>query len=341
MSCRRSLSGFTLVELLVVIAIIGVLVALLLPAVQSAREAARRAQCTNQMRQLGLAIHNHHDSHKFFPTAGRGWDYLPTFNVDHDQTDGSPLVGAQQEAGWQYQILPYLEQMNVYQGDNYGTAEERGHRIAEAVIQTYYCPSRRAAAPTPQSYRQSKYKNVAMTVPSGTHEIGKSDYTACCRDSRPRELNTTMPSQFSDDSTSLYNVGFNDISNGYGWAKRTEYWSGGKTGTLTFSGISDGSSTTLFIGEKRMQVGYIGQNPGNDDNGWVSGWDNDSVALAGRLPGPDAPNVPYTDAFGSAHPSGFNALFGDGSVRQIPYGVDVVVLVRMSHVADGRSYKDP
>src|SRR5688500_6061052 len=102
-------SAFTLVELLVVIAIIGVLVAMLLPAVQAAREAARRSQCSNNLKQIGIATHNHVDSLKVLPTAGWDWTAVPTY------INGVPGVPPNQDAAWGFQILPYIEQGNVFQ----------------------------------------------------------------------------------------------------------------------------------------------------------------------------------------------------------------------------------
>src|SRR5262245_56637338 len=102
---RRTRPAFTLVELLVVIAIIGVLVALLLPAVQAAREAARRMQCQNNLKQFGLAFQNHHDQIKHLPTDGWGFNYV-----------GDPDMGfgTEQPGGWTFNILPYCEQKTVY-----------------------------------------------------------------------------------------------------------------------------------------------------------------------------------------------------------------------------------
>src|SRR5262245_60051595 len=104
MSPRRTNAprGFTLVELLVVIAIIGVLVALLLPAIQAAREAARRADCSNRLRQIGVANLNHVDAMKVFPTGGSG----PNPNIAAFLTGGRPNGPNRQGLGWGYQILP-------------------------------------------------------------------------------------------------------------------------------------------------------------------------------------------------------------------------------------------
>src|SRR5688572_17140910 len=97
--------AFTLVELLVVIAIIGILVALLLPAIQAAREAARRATCTNQVKQIALAWHLHHDVHKFFPSGGWGYNFM----ADPDRGTGEKQPGS-----WAYSCLPHLEEQDLH-----------------------------------------------------------------------------------------------------------------------------------------------------------------------------------------------------------------------------------
>ena len=151
MGCRapsRQKPGFTLVELLVVIAIIGILIALLLPAVQAAREAARRAQCTNHLKQVGLAMHNHHDTHRRFPHGNYNFlDHTgytpPPYGTDTDSGTGSgPHM--QDRRCWMHDILPYIEQGPLYdrfQEYMETNASALGFPELDTVIPTLMCPS--------------------------------------------------------------------------------------------------------------------------------------------------------------------------------------------------------
>jgi prepilin-type N-terminal cleavage/methylation domain-containing protein len=125
-------NAFTLVELLVVIAIIGILVAMLLPAIQAARESARRTECKNKLKQIGLAIHGHTDSFKVFPTGGS--EYNP--DITNYVAAGKPFGPDKQGLAWAYQILPYLEESNV-------RTLTTNVALQQAVLPIYVCPSRR------------------------------------------------------------------------------------------------------------------------------------------------------------------------------------------------------
>src|SRR5687768_12080686 len=131
--------AFTLVELLVVIAIIGILVALLLPAIQSAREASRRTTCSNHLRQLALAFHTHHSAHRFFPSAGGpDWQWHMTYK------NGRPAVAPLQHGGWGFQILPYIESDAVWRGGDGKTDMEKSILAISTPDPLFFCPTRRA-----------------------------------------------------------------------------------------------------------------------------------------------------------------------------------------------------
>jgi prepilin-type N-terminal cleavage/methylation domain-containing protein/prepilin-type processing-associated H-X9-DG protein len=155
---RGGRRGFTLIELLVVLAIIGVLTALLVPAVQRAREAIQRTTCANHLRQIGLAFQNHHDTLHYFPSGGWHWFTPPNYAGSY------PAVGAQQQAGWGFQILPYVE------GD---AAWRAGPVVAIATANPlFFCPSRR----NPETVTYVDQYTPPVTGTEVTH--GLCDYAA-------------------------------------------------------------------------------------------------------------------------------------------------------------------
>ncbi len=135
---RTSLSrrAFTLIELLVVIAIIAVLIALLVPAVQKVREAASRTQCQNNLKQMGLAFHNHHDVYKAFPSGGTNWYDTARIWTGGSPGKGTPANFLKQSWGWAYQILPYIDQKSLWE-------DPSDLVVGGTPVKTYFCPSSR------------------------------------------------------------------------------------------------------------------------------------------------------------------------------------------------------
>ena len=134
---RAGTPGFTLIELLVVMGIIAVLTGLLLPAVQKVREAANRLGCENNLKQIGLAFHQHHDTWHCFPSGGWYWYTQPSYS------GGTPNIGAEQTASWAFQILPYLEAGDLWRGGSATTDTDRALVAIGTPIALYFCPSRR------------------------------------------------------------------------------------------------------------------------------------------------------------------------------------------------------
>ncbi|HMO83989.1 MAG TPA: DUF1559 domain-containing protein [Lacipirellulaceae bacterium] len=161
----RSISrGLTLVEVLVVIAIIGVLIALILPAVEMAREAARRSSCANNLRQLGVAAKHHLDAQGIFPTGGWGADWVG---------DPDAGFGPKQPGGWIYNVLPYLEQnalRELGRGQQAAPKREALAQLLETPLATFNCPSRRLPRTYPY-HGPSPLKNVEPPP-----KVAKSDY---------------------------------------------------------------------------------------------------------------------------------------------------------------------
>lgn len=269
--------AFTLIELLVVIAIIGILVGLLLPAVQQAREAARRIRCSNNLKQMGLAFQLHHDVHQFFPTGGWNWNTPPTY------IDGAAAIGSEQRAGWGFQILPHLEASSVW---------EKG---AETTIATpnpvFFCPSRRSiqTVSLPDQYLPQ--------VTGGQLEHALCDYAASNR-------------------------------NGTGVVRRFV--------PRRFAEIADGTSNTLLMGDKRLNVHFLNQAQDDDNEGYTAGWNTDTVRSTNKLPLPDTIGLgDGDDRFGSSHSGLFQACLADGSVRSIPYAIDQETFFALGGINDG------
>jgi len=284
-ACRRPGHGFTLVELLVVIAIIGILVGLTVPAVQRVRESAARAHCQNNLKQIALAFHSHHGALHYFPSGGWEWWSTPTY------INGQPAVGAQQQAGWGYQILPYIEGTAAWKGGNATNDDDRIRAAMGTPNPMFFCPTRRGAQTVMFSF-PGFFNGNQIQCALGDYGASNWELTGVVRQ--------YLPTRIAD--------------------------------------IADGTSLTLLVSEKRLNIRFLGKVQKDDDTGYATGWDPDTIRQTEIPPAPDytAPTGDGGRRFGSSHPSGFNAAFADGSVRPIAYSVPLSVFKALGDKSDGQ-----
>ncbi|XZE33616.1 DUF1559 domain-containing protein [Pirellulaceae bacterium SH501] len=344
---RRANRGFTLVELLVVIAIIGILVGLLLPAVQAAREAARRMQCSNNLKQIGLAFMNHESATKTIPNGGYDGDpRVPgmVYNEAVGQYETTTCCRAGHPNGWNhfFKILPYMEQNNVYAlarfeidpaagwPRNSSNANIDGEDdVARAIIPSFYCPSRRGPTVYGSNFSRNDYAGAAGFNQGEVHE-GLGEIPAPPLGLSPRR-NERTPENFG-------NAG-----------GRRGYITWGAQGARRRLGdVIDGTSNSIMVAEKALPIGRHGADGGDNERWQNSGWDEDNIRYHFPPLADNSPrNQPFFDMtartgtvwrryFGSAHPGGLNAVYGDGSVRFSPFTVDAVVWMHLNVIDDGQ-----
>ena len=302
----KNANAFTLVELLVVIAIIGVLVALLLPAVQSAREAARRAQCGNKLKQLSLGTLNHEQAQGHFPAGGLGSWWM-----------GDPDLGygEEQPGGFFFNLLPYIELGNVRNAGS-GLPDREKSRFWQTHCATpldvMHCPSRRPAVPGGVGLyaRTNHWRNIGLPT-----ALAHNDYAVNAGDTLVKHFGT--PADYKHFTGIAY------------------------LGSLVRIGqLTDGTSNTYLVGEKYLNPdAYENGLSAADDNCVYGGHDWDICRWTNILypPLPDTPGGSQPASFGSAHSGGFNAALADGSVRLISYSIDPETHRRLGNRSDGEA----
>ncbi|WP_339743043.1 DUF1559 domain-containing protein [uncultured Rubinisphaera sp.] len=292
-------SGFTLIELLVVIAIIAILVALLLPAVQQAREAARRSSCKNNLKQIGLAMHNYHDVHKTFPPAF----VTPTdprattpasIYTDALNSNGAQGAGANPSWGWAAFLLPFVEQAALYDAGNIGKGDlVLNHRdVYRTPVSTYMCPSD-TGSPLDNDSNWNRLTN-------SDYWAAKSSYVVANDHETPTRNSSATGAFFENSNTKMRD-------------------------------IIDGTSNTIAAGERMYHpnntgvsgavwAGMLSTTAGSPHGGFAR-----DCAGTGRLGINQIDNWNFASAFSSRHSGGAQFLLFDGSVRFISENIDHVV----------------
>lgn len=305
MRTNFSKTGFTLVELLVVIMIIGLLIALMLPAIQMARESARRTQCENNLKQIGVGVQNHHDAHKRFPMGRNKMD--------------------QWAVSWSFYLLPYIEEGAVYASHDptLRVDDPANAQAMRSPIEIYACPSRRKAAAD-----RNFDNNDAHPLPEAIGVATLSDYAANAG------LNYMTGVVGSDESTGTFGE--------YDRAEAGPIFSGSRVGARQ---VEDGLSNTIAIGERHIPPVPEGTAPEMEhyavgDTAAIPGDTPHTLfrcTANGLANGPDDPD---RTKFGSAHSGIVQFVFLDGHVRGLRPDIAVSVLKALSTIGGGELVSD-
>ena len=320
-------AAFTLIELLVVIAIIGILIALLLPAVQATRESARVLQCCNNLKQLSLAAAEHLEKHGHFPTGGWGWHWVG---------DPDRGFGKHQPGGWVYNLLPFIEQQRLHDLPADGEPDKLSKQqmdLANVMVKTplalMNCPSRRESILYPKNTADGTFVAYNVTPNNAADNVvARGDYAFNCGDNirtewfpGPENLETGI----NDNWAGWHDVGFfSGVS-----FERSE---------IKPAHVTDGTTNTIMLGERHLNPDWyaLGSNPADNEH-MYAGFDNDNYRSTREPPLQDRPGYNTYLHFGSAHWAGCHFAFCDGSVRMLNYTVDSTTFGYLGSRRDGKA----
>ena len=365
MAVRSRRVGFTLIELLVVIAIIAMLIALLLPAVQRAREAARRSACQNNLKQIGLALHNYHDTHRVLPPGQINNSYL----TDAVGRYANPIearllqLRGQNNLGyhgtsWMLHILPMLDQAPLYSfwtpGDNVRSNGEVGSQLPppdftfvyppRTDVKVFYCPSRRASMDAVGQY--ANCDRVDSSAPSAIPWTqGGNDYAGCSgsgitfhenpTDATDRQTYAMLPLQLTATVTTVIGVNGQSFSTSPYTQYQNNIGAFGVNSSTGLRSITDGTSNVIMVSERRLSKLTTPATQRSND-GWA--WGGPATLFSGRY----APHSSLSfDEADSAHDQIVQVGLADGSVRLISVNIDLRTWQNMGNMAQGSPINMP
>ncbi len=321
---RPTRAAFTLIELLVVIAIIGILIALLLPAVQAAREAARQLRCANNLKQLGLAAVNHQDTHGHYPSGGWGWYWVG---------DPDRGFGRRQPGGWIFNVLPFIEQESLWGLAADGQPEQltsqqlrAANRVTKTPLAMLSCPSRRPAIAYPSPWGGTFVAHNATSNSSSNNFEVRADYAINCGSQSSNEWNEG-PTSLAGAKT--FSWAADAACNGISY----------QGSEVELSDVGDGASNTFMLGEKYLNPDhYSTGNDAADNESMYTGFNNDNFRTTNTSYRPMQDQAGYgsTYRFGSAHSGGCHFVFCDGRVQLINYSINAVSYSYLGNRRDGR-----
>ncbi|WP_459556238.1 DUF1559 family PulG-like putative transporter [Lacunimicrobium album] len=351
--------GFTLIELLVVIAIIATLVAILLPAVQQAREAARRSTCKNNLKQLGIALHNYHDTHNALPSAfvsyGTSNGAAPAWaRMDPQTWDAAPGWG------WGTMILPYIEQAALYDGLSLSQPcwDPVNANLVRSKLPVFLCPSVSGShdpfVVTDASGAPRQLNNVDITF-GISHYVGNHGQESCWDEGSGSDQTALIFTDIVAGNTTTIQVN--------GDASKVSDGVFTRNSRVRFSDVKDGLSNTIFLGEHSSKLSnktWVGAVPGaftipklGEYAAGIAGSVNSPESTATMLVAHSGPAGGELDILGlpiihpvnspflhvcqmySEHQGGGHIMLGDGAVRFVSENIDLYQFARMSSISEG------